>query len=116
LFLTNFASKSLVHRRDTLRAEAILIDRLIEKPENRTALGSTSWKKSTAAARSGLRTWVKARGLSEISDIAARDVFILLATPLNEVEDVLETHMGGYVVTKPDSTETSMQACSQRVI
>jgi thioredoxin reductase (NADPH) len=24
------------------------------------------------------------------------------------VKDVLETHMGGYVVTKPDSTETSI--------
>jgi thioredoxin reductase (NADPH) len=29
--------------------------------------------------------------------------------PANElVKDVLETHMGGYVVTKPDSTETSI--------
>ena len=29
--------------------------------------------------------------------------------PANElVRDILETHMGGYVVTKPDSTETSI--------
>ncbi len=46
----------------------------------------------------------------EITDISAKGVFIAIGhAPANElVKDVLETHMGGYVVTKPDSTETSI--------
>ena len=39
-----------------------------------------------------------------------RCVFVAIGhAPANElVKDVLKTHMGGYVVTKPDSTETSI--------
>ena len=46
----------------------------------------------------------------EIKDIPCKGVFVAIGhAPANElVKDVLETHMGGYVVTKPDSTETSI--------
>jgi thioredoxin reductase (NADPH) len=46
----------------------------------------------------------------ETQDIACKGVFVAIGhAPSNElVKDVLETHMGGYVVTKPDSTETSI--------
>ena len=46
----------------------------------------------------------------EITDIPAKGVFVAIGhAPANElVKDVLDTHMGGYVVTKPDSTETSI--------
>ena len=46
----------------------------------------------------------------EITDIPCKGVFIAIGhAPANElVKDVLETHMGGYVVTKPDSTATSI--------
>ena len=39
-----------------------------------------------------------------------RDRFIAIGhAPANDlVKHVLETHMGGYIVTKPDSTETSI--------
>ena len=57
-------------------------------------------------------TGVKARHVTtgEITEIPAKGVFIAIGhAPANElVKDVLETHMGGYVVTKPDSTETSI--------
>ena len=112
LFLTNFASKvTLIHRRDELRAEKILQDRLFKNPkieplwfhQVEEVIGE-----DTPKGVEGVR--VKNVKTGEISEIAAKGVFIAIGhAPANElVKDVLETHMGGYVVTKPDSTETSI--------
>jgi thioredoxin reductase (NADPH) len=112
LFLTNFASKvTLVHRRDELRAEKILQDRLFKNPkieplwfhQVEEVIGEDNPK-----GVEGVR--VKNVQTGEITEIAAKGVFIAIGhAPANElVKDVLETHMGGYVVTKPDSTETSI--------
>ncbi|MBS9717186.1 thioredoxin-disulfide reductase [Pseudohalocynthiibacter aestuariivivens] len=112
LFLTNFASKvTLIHRRDELRSEKILQDRLfknekihplwfnelVEVVGDDTPLGVT-----------GVRT--KNVKTGEITEIPCKGVFIAIGhAPANElVKDTLETHMGGYVVTKPDSTATSI--------
>jgi thioredoxin reductase (NADPH) len=112
LFLTNFASKvTLVHRRDELRAEAILIDRLMKNPKI-----VPLWDHQLEDVYGGENPLgvegvkVKHVKTGEITDIAAKGVFIAIGhAPANElVKDVLETHMGGYVVTKPDSTETSI--------
>jgi len=112
LFLTNFASKvTLVHRRDTLRAEKILIDRLM-KNEKIVPLWDHEMVEVT-----GTDTPLGVEGITvcnvktgETQDIACKGVFVAIGhAPSNElVKDVLETHMGGYVVTKPDSTETSI--------
>ena len=112
LFLTNFASKvTLIHRRDTLRAEKILQDRLFKNPkieplwfhEVDEVIGSDS-----PLGVEGIR--VKHTQTGEITEIPCKGVFVAIGhAPANElVKDVLETHMGGYVVTKPDSTETSI--------
>ncbi|MEO0766111.1 MAG: thioredoxin-disulfide reductase [Pseudomonadota bacterium] len=112
LFLTNFASKvTLIHRRDELRAEAILIDRLMKNPkieplwfhELEEVYGTDS-----PLGVEGIK--VKHTKTGEITDIPAKGVFVAIGhAPANElVKDVLDTHMGGYVVTKPDSTETSI--------
>ncbi len=112
LFLTNFASKvTLIHRRDELRAEKILIDRLMknEKIEplwfhELDEVYGTDMPKGVEGVK------VKHTKTGEITDIPCKGVFIAIGhAPANElVADVLETHMGGYVVTKPDSTETSI--------
>ncbi|MGR3435024.1 MAG: thioredoxin-disulfide reductase [Shimia sp.] len=112
LFLTNFASKvTLVHRRDELRAEAILQKRLHENPkiepmwfhELDEVVGSES-----PLGVEGVRLRHVKTG--EITEVPAKGVFVAIGhAPANElVEGVLETHMGGYVVTKPGSTETSI--------
>ncbi|MEM1301735.1 MAG: thioredoxin-disulfide reductase [Pseudomonadota bacterium] len=112
LFLTNFASKvTLVHRRDKLRSEKILQDRLFKNPkieplwfhEVDEVIGADS-----PLGVEGVR--VKHTKTGEITEIPAKGVFVAIGhAPANElVKDVLETHMGGYVVTKPDSTETSI--------
>ncbi len=112
LFLTNFANKvTLVHRRDSLRAEKILQNRLFNNakvevlwdhaPEE--IFGSDAPK-----SVEGLR--VRNVKTGEISEIPAAGVFVAIGhAPASElVKDQLEIHMGGYVVTKPDSTATSI--------
>ncbi len=112
LFLTNFASKvTLIHRRDTLRAEKILQDRLLKHPKIEPLWFHELDAVYGAEDPLGVEG-VRVRNVKtgEISEIAAKGVFIAIGhAPANElVKDVLETHMGGYVVTKPDSTETSI--------
>ena len=112
LFLTNFASKvTLVHRRDELRSEKILQDRLFKNPKieplwihELDEVYGTDMPLGVEGVR------VKNTKTGEISEIPAKGVFIAIGhAPANElVKDVLETHMGGYVVTRPDSTETSV--------
>jgi len=112
LFLTNFASKvTLIHRRDELRAEKILQDRLMKNPkieplwfhQIEEVFGSES-----PLGVEGVR--VKNVKTGEISEIPCKGVFVAIGhAPANElVKDKLETHMGGYVVTEPDSTATSI--------
>ena len=112
LFLTNFASKvTLIHRRDELRAEKILQERLFKHPkitplwfhELDEVLGDDMPKGVT-----GIR--VRHVQTGETQEIPCAGVFVAIGhAPANElVKDVLETHMGGYVVTKPDSTATSV--------
>jgi thioredoxin reductase (NADPH) len=112
LFLTNFASKvTLIHRRDELRAEAILIDRLMKNPKI-VPLWDNQLEEVYGTENPLGVEGVKTKNVKtgEITDIPAKGVFIAIGhAPANElVKDVLETHMGGYVVTKPDSTETSI--------
>jgi len=112
LFLTNFASKvTLVHRRDELRSEKILEDRLMKNPKIETLwfheieeVYGTDMPKGVEGVK------VKHTKTGEITDLPCKGVFIAIGhAPANElVKDHLETHMGGYVVTKPDSTETSI--------
>ncbi|MCF3595585.1 thioredoxin-disulfide reductase [Rhodobacteraceae bacterium LMO-12] len=112
LFLTNFASKvTLIHRRDELRSEKILQDRLFKNPKIETlwfhqleeVVGDDNPKGVTGVKVKHVET-------GEIKEIPCTGVFIAIGhAPASElVKDVLETHMGGYVVTKPDSTETSI--------
>ncbi|WP_170325924.1 thioredoxin-disulfide reductase [Ruegeria arenilitoris] len=112
LFLTNFASKvTLVHRRDELRAEKILQDRLLKHEkieplwfhELEEVIGTDA-----PLGVEGVR--VKNVKTGEITEIPCKGVFVAIGhAPANElVKDTLETHMGGYVVTKPGSTETSV--------
>ncbi|QUJ75508.1 thioredoxin-disulfide reductase [Sulfitobacter albidus] len=112
LFLTNFASKvTLIHRRDELRAEKILIDRLMKNPKIEPLWFHELAEVTGTSDPLGVEgVKVKHTKTGEITEIPAKGVFVAIGhAPANElVKDTLETHMGGYVVTKPDSTETSI--------
>jgi thioredoxin reductase (NADPH) len=112
LFLTNFASKvTLIHRRDELRSEKILQERLFKNPKIETLWFNELLEvlgENQPLGVTGVR--VKNVKTNNISTINCKGVFIAIGhSPANElVKEVLETHMGGYIVTKPDSTETSV--------
>ena len=112
LFLTRFASKViLIHRRDSLRAEKILIDRLM-KNDKITPIWDSELMEITGSESplgvEGIR--VRDVKTSAESDIACAGVFIAIGhAPASElVAEVLETHHGGYVKTAGDSTATSI--------
>lgn len=112
LFLTNFASKvMLVHRRDSLRAEKILQDRLMKHPKI-TPLWDHAVEEILGEENPLGVTGVRVKHVTtgETQEIACAGVFVAIGhAPANElVKDVLETHMGGYVKTAPDSTATSI--------
>ncbi|OUS04229.1 thioredoxin-disulfide reductase [Rhodobacterales bacterium 52_120_T64] len=112
LFLTNFASKvTLIHRRDELRSEKILEHRLLNNPKIETLWFNELAEVYGTDMPLGVEgVKVKNVKTGEITDIPCKGVFIAIGhAPASElVIDQLETHMGGYVVTKPDSTETSI--------
>jgi thioredoxin reductase (NADPH) len=112
LFLTNFASKvTLIHRRDELRAERILQDRLFRNPKIETlwfhaideVIGETDPLGVTGVRVRDVRSGAE-------REIPCKGVFIAIGhAPASElVAGQLETHMGGYVVTKPGSTATAI--------
>lgn len=112
LFLTKFASKvTLVHRRDSLRAEKILQHRLLNNPKIEVL-----WDHSVEEVVGGENPLgvegvrVKNVKTGETSHVPCTGFFVAIGhAPASElVKEQLETHMGGYVVTKPDSTATSI--------
>ncbi len=112
LFLTNFASKvTLVHRRDTLRAEKILQERLFKHPKIDviwdTALhditGQNDPLKVTHAHLKNVKT-------GAITEHAVDGIFIAIGhSPSTElVAGQVETKPSGYIKTAPHSTATSI--------
>ncbi len=112
LFLTNFASKvTLIHRRDELRAEKILQDRLFKNAKIEPLWFHELDEVTGTDAPLGVEgVKVKNVKTGEITEIPCKGVFVAIGhAPANElVKDTLETHMGGYVVTKPGTTQTSV--------
>ncbi|MBE1291940.1 MAG: thioredoxin-disulfide reductase [Rhodobacteraceae bacterium] len=112
LFLTNFASKvTLIHRRDELRAEKILQERLFKNEKIETlwfheleeVVGDDNPKGVTGVKVKHVET-------GEISEISAAGVFIAIGhAPASElVKDQLELHNGGYVKVEPGTAKTSI--------
>src|SRR5262249_36412648 len=112
LFLTNFAqSVTLVHRRDSLRAEKILQERLFRNPKIAVVwdtvvfdiLGADNPPKVTGVALKNLRT-------GAISQKAVDGVFVAIGhSPASElVAGQVEMKPSGYILTAPYSTATSV--------
>ncbi|WP_299360269.1 thioredoxin-disulfide reductase [uncultured Paracoccus sp.] len=112
LFLTNFASKvTLVHRRDSLRAERIMQDRLFKNPKIDVVWNhqvdeilGTEGPLSVTGAR--LRSTLD----GSITDLPADGVFIAIGhSPSSElVRDQLPLRRGGYVEVEKGSARTAI--------
>ncbi len=112
LFLTKFASKvTLVHRRDSLRAEKILQDRLFRNPKVEViwdhALAEVTGTENPLGVTGAVLKSVKDGSTREVP---ADGIFIAIGhAPASElVKDQLELHNGGYVKVEPGSTRTSV--------
>jgi thioredoxin reductase (NADPH) len=112
LFLTNFASKvALVHRRDGLRAERILQERLYANPKIsvlwNTVLEEVIGNDEPLKVKSAVLRNVKT---GEITERRVDGVFIAIGhSPATElVVGQVEMKPSGYVKTAPHSTATSV--------
>ena len=112
LFLTNFATKvTLIHRRDTLRADKTNQDRLFRHHKITTlwnhevtqVLGTDTPRGVTAVRARNVQTGAE-------HDIPCAGFFVAIGhTPASElVKDQLDTHNGGYVIVTPGGTATSI--------
>ncbi len=112
LFLTNFASKvTLIHRRDELRAEKILQERLFKNEKIEPLWFHEVEEVIGADSPLGVEAVkVKHTKTGEITEIPCKGVFVAIGhAPASElVADQLETHMGGYVKVEAGSTRTAI--------
>ena len=112
LFLTNFASKvTLIHRRDELRAEKILQDRLMKNPKIEPLWFHQLEEVVGTEDPLGVEA-VRVRNVKtdEVTEIPCKGVFVAIGhAPASDlVKNQLETHMGGYVKVNPGTTATSI--------
>jgi thioredoxin reductase (NADPH) len=112
LFLTNFASKvTLVHRRDALRAEKILQNRLLRNPKVEVLWNHVLDEVLGEADPKGV-TGIRVRHVATdaVRDIAVTGVFVAIGhAPASElVADLLKMQPGGYVWVEPGTTRTSV--------
>lgn len=112
LFLTNFASKvTLVHRRDELRSEKILQERLL-KHEKIEVLWDTVLEEVLGDEEPLSVTGAKLKNVKtgEITEVSTHGIFVAIGhKPSTELfADQIEMKQGGYLITKPDSTATSI--------
>ena len=112
LYLTNFASKViLVHRRDSLRSEKILQERLLKHPKVEVVwntvldevVGDDQPLGVTGAKLKNVKT-------GEVTERDVHGVFIAIGhAPQTELfKDQLDMKQGGYLITAPDSTATNL--------
>ena len=112
LYLGQMASEvTLIHRRDQLRAEKVLQDRLFRHPKIRVIWDSVVEEilgQDEPRGVTGLR--LKNARTGAVSELAVDGVFVAIghdpATAL--VKGQLEMDREGYVITAPDSTATSV--------
>ena len=113
LYLTNFASKVyLVHRRDELRAEKILQDRLFKNEKVECVWDSEL--KEIVGDEDPLNVKsinIKNTKTNETSSIELDGVFVAIGhDPATQIfRDQVEMDEDGYIITKPDSTLTNVE-------
>ncbi|WP_374381387.1 thioredoxin-disulfide reductase [Dongia sp.] len=112
IYLTNHASKvTLVHRRDHLRAEKIMQDRLFRNPKIEVVWNSVVEEVVGTSDPVGV-TGVKVKNIvnGEVSTIPADGFFVAIGhSPATSLfKGKLELDGEGYLITKPDSTATNI--------
>lgn len=113
IFLTNFASKvTLIHRRDELRSEKILQDRLFANKKIECVWDSQLEEIVGEEGPTGGVTGVRIKNVktNEYSNISAHGVFIAIghAPSTSLFKGKIDINERGYINTAPDSTLTNI--------
>jgi thioredoxin reductase (NADPH) len=112
LFLTNFASRiTVVHRRDSFRAERILQDRLFKNPKIEVVWDSTLEEVlGTNEPRSVTHARLRNVKTGKTSERTIDGLFVAIGhEPATQLfKGQLDMKASGYIITKPDSTATSV--------
>jgi thioredoxin reductase (NADPH) len=109
LYLTSFGSKVLlIHRRDSLRASAIMQERVLKNPKIECLWNSTVEEFLGSDYLTGIR--VKNGLTGSTSEISVQGVFEAIGHVPNTkfLTGQLDLDKSGYVVRRDDSTETSV--------
>ncbi|MBI1273257.1 MAG: thioredoxin-disulfide reductase [Alphaproteobacteria bacterium] len=113
LYLTHHASKvTIIHRRDSFRGEKILHERVAKNPKIEVVWNSTVEDVIGETAPNKSVTGVKIKNVNDgkVSTIPVHGVFVAIghdpATAL--FKGTLDLDGQGYILTKPDSTATSI--------
>jgi thioredoxin reductase (NADPH) len=114
LYLTHHASKvTLIHRRDSLRAEKILQDRLFAHPKIEVI-----WNHELCEVLGNLEphkvvTGAKIRNIqnSQITDLNVEGIFIAIGHKPNTdiFKGILDMDLEGYIITTPGTTNTNIR-------
>ena len=112
LYLTNHANKvTVVHRRDAFRAEKVLQDRLLNHPKIKVVWDS-ALDEVLGRAEPPTVTGAKLKNLKSgaLSELKTDGVFVAIGhVPATQIfKGKVKMDSEGYIVTKPDSTETDV--------
>ncbi|PCJ29363.1 MAG: thioredoxin-disulfide reductase [Rickettsiales bacterium] len=113
LYLTNHASKvHLVHRRDSLKAERILQDRLL-KHEKISMIWDSTLEEVVGTEDPKSVTGVRLKNIKtgDVTELPCEGVFIAIGHKPNTdlFKDQLDMDKEGYLITQPGSTATNIQ-------
>lgn len=112
LHLTHHASEViLIHRRDQLRAEKILQERLFKHPKVKV-IWNTALEEILGSDSPKLVNGVKLKNLlnNEVTEMDIDGVFIAIGHSPNTsmFTNQIELDLEGYIITKPNSTQTNI--------
>ena len=112
IYLTNHATKvTLIHRRDSLRAEKIMQQRLFANPKI-SMMWDSAVEEVVGKSNPNTVTGVRVRNLktNALTDLAVDGMFVAIGhSPNTELfKDVLDMDENGYLITAPDSTRTNV--------
>ncbi|MCF8495691.1 MAG: thioredoxin-disulfide reductase [Alphaproteobacteria bacterium] len=110
LFLTNFCSKvTLIHRRDSLKAEKILQDRIFKNPKIEM-LWDTAIEEIVGNEKG--MTGLRLKNVKTGAEFSLNAQGLFVAIGHDPATDVFRGHLAmdaaGYIATAPDSTATSI--------
>jgi thioredoxin reductase (NADPH) len=113
IYLSHIASKvTVIHRRDSFRAEKIMQDRLFKNPKIQVVWDSVVEEVIAAGDPPGV-TGVRLRNVKsgKTSELPCDGFFVAIGhTPATELfKGQIEIDEEGYIVAKPDSTKTSVR-------